>query len=495
MILALSTFCGFMTIPMDVDRPNIIFIEVDDLTAKYLGALGAPFAQTPCVDELINNGVYFENAVAQGTMCTPSRNSVITGLYPHNLGMYHNLDIKELPKGIWTFPKELNKLGYTTFWVGKNHLLPNYKGIKANNAIELRNKGMRTEMGFDFVQQSMGRAVILNKLLEHQEKCEPWNYGQDEYGDFLHQNNLLDTFYEEGGNVPTTLDENSQYMDGYFTSVALQNMEFYKSDKPFFMWINFSGPHIPFDPPKNYIDMFSDRDMPEPIDSVGVNYQFPDELIPIRNTKTKNGILNYRKRYKGAIAYMDTQVGRILDFIENSERHKNTIIVFFSDHGIMTGDHGIMGKETLYKEVLNPSLVFYYPKKFKAKKITTAVELLDLGKTTLAIAKADEVSILRAPYGHSLLPLLKGIKGFTGPGYGVSEVTNYRSIFNGQYKYINHPTNPILFNLRVDPDELQNRIVAEPNMAVKLKRAMEDWLKTAGEVIPGPTQVTKNHED
>ena len=147
-----------------LDRPNIIMIEVDDLTAKYLGFNGGKFAQTPNVDELAKDGVVFLNAVVQGTMCTPSRNSIITGLYPHNLGMYHNLDLNQLPTDTWTFPKELQKLGYTTMFLGKNHLIPNLKGHNANSPSELRDLTLKAEMGFDTVYQSMGRAVILNRL-------------------------------------------------------------------------------------------------------------------------------------------------------------------------------------------------------------------------------------------------------------------------------------------------------------------------------------------
>lgn len=495
-ILLLIWVCfGFIKKPQPIDPPNILIIEVDDLTAKYLGFYGAKFAQTPCADEIMENGVVFENAVVQGTMCTPSRNSVITGMYPHNLGMYHNLDIIELPKGIWTFPKELQKLGYQTMWVGKNHLLPNLKGIKGKSQNTRRQKGMISEMGFNSVNQSLGRSLLFNKLENLALKGQSFSKVHDDYVDYLKKSNLLEKFIEEGGNKPTSLDPNKEYMDGYFTTMAIHKMDTYKNSKPFLMWLNFSGPHIPFDPPKEYIDMFEDRYMPIPIDTLNSNFIIPDELQPVRNTKTRNGILNYRKRYKGAIAYMDTQLGRILDFIKNSRFSENTMIVFFSDHGIMTGDHGILGKETLFKEVLNPSLAFYYPNAFAAKRITKAVELIDVGKTLVDIAGGNTLNLNQVPHGNSLLPLLKGVEGFMGKGYGISEVTNYRSIFDGQYKYIDHPVHPILFNLQLDPDEKQNRIIAEHFKAEELKKVLNEWLENSGEVIPGPQQKSKNNSD
>ena len=106
------------------EKPNIVFVEVDDLTYSYLGCMGNRLVKTPNIDALARQGVLFKNAVCQGMMCGPSRNCLMTGLYPHNLGFYRNGQMKELPQGVWTLPKALQRSGYYTAWVGKSHIRP-----------------------------------------------------------------------------------------------------------------------------------------------------------------------------------------------------------------------------------------------------------------------------------------------------------------------------------------------------------------------------------
>lgn len=461
------------------DQPNIIFIEVDDLTAKYLGVFGNRFANTPHIDSLASRGVVFENAVVQGTSCTPSRNSLITSRYPHELNLYENLDLKQLPKGIWTFPKALRKQGYSTFWVGKNHLIPDARGLWAINVLDYRNKALKVEMGFDDVYQTVGRAMILDIAARQLEEHNCWEENFDSYGDFLFQNDLMTTFISEGYATPSVLDPDNEIMDGHFTTVAIEKLKNFKEDKPFFMWVNFSGPHPPFNAPQNYLDLYTYDQMPVTIDPSCEFFTIPDDLKPELTRKGMTDFNGYRRRYSANIAYMDSQVGRIIDFIDTSGLRENTIIVFFSDHGIMAGDHGILGKSTLFKEVLNPSLIVSYPLYFKTGREHTAIELIDLGKTVLDIAGAKKEILDEVPNGHSLLPLLNGRGVFSGAGLGISEVRSCKSIFNGEFKYIDHPETPILFNLKNDPDETINRIEDEPELATYLKRKLEERIQAS----------------
>lgn len=455
------------------EKPNILFIEVDDLTAKYLGCFGARFAQTNCVDELAQNGTVFVNAVCQGVMCTPSRNSLITTKYPHELGLFENLDLKKLPKGIWTFPKALRKEGYYNYWVGKNHLIPDCRGLGAENPVDMRIKGMKAEMGFDDVYESLGRSVMREMILKTCYTDEGWIENIESYGDFLFDNNLIDAFLGDGFDSPTKLDPNYEYMDGYFTTIALEKLQQHNTAKPFFMWVNFSGPHVPFDAPKEYQDLF-DADLMSPyIEPSEEILNLPSELLQESTIQNPEHIALNRKKYAATIAYMDEQVGRITTYIKNSAFKNNTIIVFFSDHGIMTGDQCLTGKNTLFKEVLNPALIISYPEHFKVQRVETAVELLDLGKTVLDIAGASKKNLDRVPNGSSLVPILSGNGTFEGDGYGLSEMRHFQSLFDGTYKYIHNSELPILFNLKVDADETQNRIDLEPEVADRLKKIIE----------------------
>jgi len=471
-------------VPEKDQRPNILFIQVDDLTAKYMGFFGADFAKTPNLDSLASSGVVFNNAVVQGTMCTPSRNSLITGMYPHNMDLYENLDLFSLPKDTWTFPKALKKEGYKTFWVGKNHLLPYINRSKVENTIiDRRNKAVQVEMGFDDVYQTLGKAMVLDMAQKQFAKDSCWEEGRDAYADFLFENGLLDTLIKEGYNIPTTLDPDTEMIDGHFTSIVIDKIGAYKGNSPFFMWVNYSGPHSPFNVPKEYLDMFELKDMPDVIDRYCETFDIPKELKQHPIPEELTAMFYYRKKYSAAISYMDAQAGRLIDFINSSRFKDNTIIVFFSDHGIMTGDHGLVGKSTLFKEVLNPSLVISYPKEYKPQRVTIAVELLDLGKTVLDIAGVPKETLDEIPNGNSLLPLLNGNGQFAGSGIGFSELRGLRSAFNGDYKYIDHPETPILFNLKEDPYETQNMIEKEPEMAAHLKKAMDQWFLSSGSLL------------
>ena len=462
----------------DAERPpNIIFIETDDLTAKYLGAFGAEWAKTPNIDCIASTGVVFENAVVQGTSCTPSRNSLITSLYPHNLNLYENEDLKFLRKGIWTFPKALQQEGYKTIWVGKNHLLPARDTIDTENIIELKNNALKKEMGFDDVYQSYGKSMVLEIARRQYKNDSCWRENFDAYADFLYHNNLLDQYMEEGVRTNTILDPNTETMDGHFTTIALEKLQRYKEkEAPFFLWLNFTGPHPPFNVNQKYQDQYRWQDMPPPIDTIHKNYKLPNELAHSPVPKTVKAMNGYRKRYAASIASVDAQVGRILDYLNNTELTQNTIIVFFSDHGIMTGDHGLLEKNNLYKEVLNPALMISYIGKYNARREQKAVELLDLGKTVLDIAGASEINLSQVPSGNSLLPLLDEKGNFEGPGAGISELKNLRSIFDGEFKYIDHPETPLLFNLLENPDETENRMEQDKEVAIQLKKKLDQLI-------------------
>jgi len=477
--LALCGSCQKPEPEKNIEPPNIIFIETDDLTAKYLGSFGAEWAKTPNIDCIASNGVLFENAVVQGTSCTPSRNSLITSLYPHNLNLYENEDLVALPKGIWTFPKALQQVGYKTIWVGKNHLLPDAKGLNAKNPITYKNKGLQIEMGFDNVYQTYGRSMVLDIAIKQYQKDTIWKKGQDAYADFLFENNLLDQFMKEGYVKNTTLDPDTEAMDGYFTSIAIDRMKLYKDDGPFFLWLNFTGPHPPFNVNQKYHDLYNFKDMPSPINSMYENYMAPNELKHSLVPKSVKAMNGYRKRYAASIASVDAQVGRILDYLNNAELTDNTVIVFFSDHGIMTGDHGTLGKYTLYKEVLNPALIISHLGNYTPRREQTAMELIDLGKTVLEIAGANETTLSQVPSGSSLLPLLDNSRSFEGPGVGISELKNLRSIFNGEYKYIDHPETPLLFNLKENPDETENRMEQEKEVALQLKNKLDQIISAS----------------
>lgn len=480
LFMVLATTLGFAQ-----DRPNIVFIEVDDLTFKYLGCFGSDFVKSPNVDKLADEGVLFENACTQGMMCGPSRNSLISVQYPHNLGFYQNGDMKSLPKGVWTFPKALKSAGYHTSWVGKCHVRPYFKGgKKGGTKDQKKTQAMKTEMGFDDVYQSMGRVVVLKEAKKLKKKGKTWQAGIDNYGDYLNKIGKLDLFLKEAGKKPTTLDGDTEYMDGHFTTKALEWMKEYKGQKPFFLWVNYSCPHGPFDVPQKYHDMYDVKDAPKPIANNLAD--IPEGLKPHPEKRDMKKLMKDRTAYVATVTYMDEQVGRVVQGLKDAGVYDNTVIVFFSDHGIMLGDHGLAHKTTLFKEVTNPSLIVSYPKGFKkGKRIATPVELLDLGMTTLDIAQMSDTDKEKCPNGYSLLPFLTGKGKYKRKGGVVfGEVEGFQAVISENYKYIANDGEPIVFDLKNDKDELSNRVGAYPKVEAKMKKQHTEWIKETGEILP-----------
>ena len=105
------------------ERFNVVMVEADDLNPMALGYMGHRVVKTPHLDRLAAQGTVFKNCIVQGTACAPSRNSLLTGTYPHNTGIYMNASSAELPKNCWTFPAALRRAGVYTAFYGKNHFL------------------------------------------------------------------------------------------------------------------------------------------------------------------------------------------------------------------------------------------------------------------------------------------------------------------------------------------------------------------------------------
>ena len=455
-------------------RPNILFIEVDDLNYEYLSALGSNIVKTPNIDRLAENGVLFRNAVCQGMMCGPSRNSTMTGQYPHNLGFYLNGEMKALPEGIWTFPAALQRTGYYTAWIGKCHIRPG-KGDKTI--------AMRENMGFDFVEQTEGRVVITRKAKDENPEKASRTINNDWYLSFLKENGLLERFIDEYPGI-STLPEDF-YLDGFFTRNALDFLSGYNEDKPFFLWLNYSVPHGPYDVASGYHEPYPPADMPG---STKINYRVPKNLVK------KTVIWTNEEKHKieqaghcASVGFMDRQVGRIMEHLEKLGIIDKTIVVFFSDQGVMLGDHQRQHKGTLFRQVTNPALIIYYPGgKMQGLVVNSPVELTDLVQTVLEESEALPSDISHLVAGYSLLPILKG-ESERVRKYAFGEVEGYVMVTDGRYRLIQGIDAQLLFDDLEDPKNLVNIAGRMPEKTMELSVAIEKWFEATGPALPPRT--------
>ena len=448
-------------------KPNILFIEVDDLNYEYLSLTGSKLNKTPNVDALAESGVFFRNAVSQGMTCGPSRNSLITGLYPHNLGFYHNGQMKALPEGTWTLPQGMQKAGYYTAWIGKCHIRPGGKD---------KNKAMHEEMGFNFVRQTAGRAVICGQARKNKLKPDDW------YVSYLDSIGKLGVLKKCENPSPLEEDE---YLDGFFTHTALNFLENHKSKEPFFLWVNYSVPHGPFDVDEKY-HTYHTEDMPGTT-SVK-NYVEPENLVKTtKKVKDEKTVREHQAGFCANVSFMDRQVGRLIDKLKELDLYDNTIIVFFSDHGIMMGDHHRFHKGTLYREITNPALIIAWPHKMKKNIVTdTPVELNDLVKTSLEIAGAPGSELEHRKYSVSLLPILyHGKKPERKVAFG--EIEGYVMATDGRYRLIKGDDATLLFDDDKDPKNLVNVSKDHPEIVKRLSKAVDEWFEKTGAPLPPKT--------
>ena len=461
---------------MQTQKPNVLFFEVDDLMYKFVGSVGMNVIKTPNIDRLVTSGVYFSNAVCQGMMCGPSRNSFIAGLYPHNIGFYKNGQLRQLPNNAWTIAPAMKRAGYNTAWVGKCHVKPPRRGRKQSEQ-----DGLKKYMGFDYAVASLGR-VMLGKMMRTGKNVKE----DDVYFEYLKSKGLYEQYKNDCVKKAkvTSLSEDD-YLDGFYTNTALNWLRTKRDrNRPFFLWVNLSTPHGPFDVPQKYHDMYKNVTIPGPDSNDFGGVQIPAPLLK-NNKPAKEDTEEYRKGYAANVTYMDTMLGKIISELKAEGVYDNTMIVFFSDHGIFMCNHGRTHKGTLFREILNPSLIISFPGKFQKGEIVSApVELVSVLKTAMSVADAQPED-RNAPFGENLVPLLTGKPGYKTK-YVFSEIENFQSCFDGRYHLITNTTGEkvLLYDLKNDPKEL-NDIAAEcPEKVKELQKAVDRWFAETGPALP-----------
>jgi arylsulfatase A-like enzyme len=450
------------------DRPNILFIEVDDLCYTYASPWGSKTSVTPTLDRLAREGFVFDNAMCQGMMCGPSRNSLICGKYPHQLGFYQNGDLKKLRNNSWALPKALQKSGYTTAWIGKSHLKPYF-------AKKSKGDTFKTFFGFDHALHTLGRTLVGDD--DGGGKSDAPN----PYMDHLEKSGRLAQYKSDvEAKRNSTLPEND-YLDGWFTKNAENYIASYDSNKPMFLWVNFSVPHGPYDVADPYHAPFADKTMPGVTQPT--NFVHPESLIrrtkAIRNEKHA---IEQQRGFHANVHFMDTQVKRLLSALETKGLLENTWIVFFSDQGVMEGAHGLVHKHTLFRHITQPSLIIRDPQgKGAGKRIAAPVELLDLLPTTLEIAG---VTGEKVPNGVTLTPLFQGKP--ISKAYVFGEIENWCVVSDGRYRLIRSTSNEgsLLFDDLADPENLTDIAKLNPKIVQSLGAAIDDWLKRTGPRLP-----------
>ncbi|MBL8205956.1 MAG: sulfatase [Blastocatellia bacterium] len=428
-------------------RPNIVFIMTDDHAAHAISSYGSKLIKTPHLDRLAREGMRFENAFVTNSICTPSRAVILSGKYSHLNGVpvFNHIDNTQP-----LVSKYLQAAGYHTGMIGKWHL--------GGNNPNRPNDGSPT--GFDY-----------------------WNIlpGQGAYFDPV--------MIEMGQRKKLT---------GYATDIITDlSMDFIKkrpTDKPFFLMYHHKAPHRNWQPAEKYRKQYENYEPPIPAtfddDYKGKSDASRNATMHIdadlNDTDTKGKppaglsgaalkkwkFTRYMQDYLACVQSVDDNIGRFLDFLDQSGLAENTIVIYTSDQGFFLGEHNFYDKRFMYEESLRTPFIVRWPKRIKAGSVSKSMILnLDFAPTFLDAAGAKIPADMQ---GRSILPLFTGktprdwrtsmYYRYYHPGH--HNVAAHYGVRTSRYKLIYfHKLNQWeLYDLQKDPGEMRN-IYSEPSSA------------------------------
>jgi arylsulfatase A-like enzyme len=425
-------------------KNNILFISVDDLN-DWVGYTGKyPISVTPNIDKLASQGTSFSNAHCQAPLCAPSRASLFTGLYPNTTGLYYQFtdeDLQEVIKDIQDcvlLPDYLESQGYQTIAVGKVF----HNGDRAS--VFDKYGGIFPEMAFG------------------PRPPERMNYDPAWFSDTRR------TATDWGG-----MEISDTAMSDYkIADWAIDQLHQNYND-PFFLSVGFIRPHVPWHVPVSWMEKFENieitlpayqendlEDVPEFSRQLHAMPAMPKTEWLIAQNQWKNMV----RAYLASMAFVDHQIGRLLDSLAKSKYKDNTIIVLWSDHGYHLGEKNRTAKHSLWERATHIPLIFSGPGIGKDKICNPPVGLIDIYPTVL-----DLLNLSPNPQneGNSLVPFLSNKEvSWDRPALSFYGYKN-TSIYKDNYHLIQYRDGSgELYDLDNDPNEWNNLFLEKSNSSL-----------------------------
>jgi len=390
------------------DRPNILFIAVDDLRPE-LGCYGSAHVASPHIDRLAQNGILFTQAHCQSAVCNPSRASLLTGLRPDTIKVWDlQTNFRDHKPNAITLPQVFKQNGYHSVGIGKiyHNIIPDDKSW-SEPKLHIN--------GYPFDPDAVYRGKEGVAYIENRKTQIKANAQQDRYLDRLGEWYLKAMAYE----MPDVPDD--AYFDGEQTTIALKKLaQLKRMDKPFFFAVGFYRPHLPFNVPKKYWDMYDrgkiplakNGHAPQNAPAMAINNMrelrgysdFKHAAHPTQASLADNEARVLKHGYLASVSYIDAQVGRLLEALKRLNLDDNTIVVLWGDHGWKLGEHGSWCKMTNYEVDTRAPLIISSPA-FRGKRLRTnrLVEFVDVYPTLCEMAG---VPIPNGLEGVSAVPLM-----------------------------------------------------------------------------------------
>jgi iduronate 2-sulfatase len=433
------------------ERPNVLFIAIDDLRTD-LHCYGNAQIHSPNIDQLAAVGTLFERAYCQQAVCNPSRSSMLTGLRLDTLNLWDlPTHFRQRIPDVVTLPQLFRNSGYHTQCVGKifhNWRQDDYRGDAVSWSVA-------QEMHYN--SHGNDKAIVQGKVppdLSDVPKC-----------------------------VIRDVPDNA-YFDGRVAQRAVDVLNEVR-EKPFFLAVGFWKPHSHFNAPKKYWDLYDpaeiklpeNRTPPENAPEIAL-HNGQEILRSYKDTPTKyptdDQAREMRRGYYANISYMDAQVGKVLDELDRLKLRENTIVVLWSDHGFHLGENSLWAKTSNFELDARVPVIISTPQYNQSQRSQSLIELLDIYPTLTDLCNLDAPDNLA---GKSLVPILKNSKAKVKhaaltqhcrpayPRHGEDPEAMGYSIRTGRYRYTewrefqtHHIIARELYDHQLDPLETKNVI-------------------------------------
>lgn len=473
-------------------QPNVIFILTDDQRYNSLGITGDNIVETPNIDKLASDGVFFDRTYITSALSGPSRSCMVTGQWERKSHISFGQTIsREIYEN--SFMMQLKKAGYSTAFMGKKNFV----------VVDRESSVMKTDIDFGFYSEGQigfypAKKSDIFQGMKNQPQLEGLYESLEAY---LKPGNEYDYFYENA------------------TEEMQKQLHRRDADKPFMVWMNINLPHAssiggmgsdPDDPEyyrSHYADQVDNIPLPEgyplPV-SLPANVMTYDELMNYYKTADKPKLLSEMVRMKRAVYGIDLFVGKTVELLEELGEADNTIIIYCSDNGLYHGEHGLGGQALLYEEGAHVPMFIYSPfftKAQRGKRSNALVTGQDISATILEMCGLEVPDTYQS---ESLLPIIEGKKDkirdyvFLENNFVSQNYPRQEAVRGDRYKYtrffskendrkydparsLREKEKPIyeqFFDLETDPKEDVN-LATDP----KYKDLVDEYRKRCDELV------------
>jgi len=487
-LLALVPFLVFgssVTNGAQTDKPNVLLILVDDLKPA-LGSYGDPVAISPNIDRLAAQGMRFEMAYCNQSVCMASRYNLMLGSRSSSTGFYSfGTQFRDVYPDAVTLPQHFINNGYVAHSMGKVFHI----GHGNTNDDASWSVPHHPDKVIDYVLPESNHRELTR------EEGLFTNAGRNASGEARPRGAAWE--------AADVLDE--AYADGRVAATAIDRLRWLKEneEKPFFMAVGFVRPHLPFSAPKLYWDMYDRNKLPMP-EFVDAPKDAPDfavkrrgEIMAFKPIPTSEPFHDDLTRqlihgYYASVTYMDAQVGKLLDGLIEQGFAENTIVVLWGDHGWHLGDHGSWTKHSNYEQANRIPIIISAPGVTKPGSVTHQLtETVDLYPTIASLAGLPAPNTSQPIDGLDMTPVLKNgqtrIRDYAYHSYPKASIIG-RAIRNERYRiveWLNTSTSEIVYELydyQADPLEKQNVASSNPKALDFMKALLAKEPKAAKQV-------------